>query len=425
MFTLSAEQIFNDNDELQKIIYETTINPGLFDLSTGRVFHCQILRQKQIGNETNHRNFIADSDLLMISAHHATLDRSSFQMLSNELSQAYNNLAGMMSIEKEDLLQYIDYSVHERLIDMTSAREFWQSELNGYNPKHRLSLPVDRHLLSNDQRSGLAYTVQVAFEDDLTRAFLNYSSRHGMTSFQLGLATFYTFLFKLTHGQSDLCIACLNANRYRTELQNMFGMFVTTLPYRMQLHSHWSFDEVVEHVREKSLSILEHSHYPLQHILTDTHLTQSNAAFLEIGFDFITLPPNIDQFSFDGSTLKQFSSSQSSIVAKFDLMCTFMYNPHDDDGGLSYAFVCSRDVYDERTVTIISQRFQQLLKQLFCSSFVTIHSSKRDPSIHRLSLILPEESEEMQTTVFRRLSNTNNEQGMPCSRTISDRSLER
>ncbi|CAF1486176.1 unnamed protein product [Rotaria sp. Silwood1] len=65
------------------------------------------------------------------------------------------------------------------------------------------------------------------------------------------LATFYAFLFKLTYGQSDLCITCLNPNRYSSELQRMIGMFVATLPRRIQLYSHWSFNELVKHVQEK------------------------------------------------------------------------------------------------------------------------------------------------------------------------------
>ena len=404
MFTFSVEQTFSDENELQNMIYQTIINPNLFDLSIGRVLHCQILREKKIVNEDNDRNFMIHSDVLIIAAHHAALDRSSFQILSHELSQVYNNQHYIISSQNEELLQYIDYSVHERLIDMTSAYDFWQSELDGYNLDHRLSLPVDRHLASNDQRYGLAFATQIFFEDDLTRAFINYSSRHGLTLFQLGLTTFYTFLFKLTHGESDLCIACLNANRYRTELQTMIGMFVTTLPYRMQIHSQWSFDDVVKYVREKSLSILEHSHYPLQHILNDTHI---NLPFLQVGFDLISISSNIDQLSFDTTTLKEVSLSQSSLVAKFDLMCTFVYNPLDDNGSLSCHFVCSRDVYDETTVTKISQRFKYLLQQLFSSD-----SYKLDSSICKLSLILSEESQEIQATVFRRLPNINCE-GIP------------
>ncbi|CAF4171514.1 unnamed protein product, partial [Adineta steineri] len=144
---------------------------------------------------------------------------------------------------------------------------------NGYNVIHQLSLPIDRQQSSIDQRSGLASTTQITFDDDTSASLVNCTSLHHLTLLQLGLSIFYVFLFKLTHGETDLCISSINANRYRSELVNMIGMLVSTLPYRMQLNSHWSFDEVGHYVQEKCLSILEYSHYPSQHILADSHLT--------------------------------------------------------------------------------------------------------------------------------------------------------
>ena len=179
-------------------------------------------------------------------------------------------------------------------------------------------MPLDQHRLSGDQRSSLASVAHISFDKKISTSFLNYASSHQVTSFQLGLATFYAFLFKLTHGQTDLCISCLNANRYRNELQDMIGMFVATLPYRVQLDSSWSFDELVKHVQENCLSILEHSHYPLQHILTDSCISSSNVPFLETIFDFINVSSNINQLLFDEAIVEQASFQQSSEVAKFD-----------------------------------------------------------------------------------------------------------
>ena len=247
-------------------------------------------------------------------------------------------------------------------------------------------MPIDRHRSSTDQRSGLASVAEISFDDDISTAFLNYASSHHITPFQLGLATFYAFLFKLTHGQNDLCIACLNANRYRSELQNMIGMFVATLPYRIQLDPHWSFDELVKHVREKCLSILEHSHYPLQHILADFHLNQSNVSFLETMFDFITISSNIDQLSFNGANLEQVSLQQSYEVAKFDFMLRFMYNSTLNDGRLSCRFVCSRDLFDETTVATIAQRFQHLFFATFSSNSSTTQIDKSITPINKLLL---------------------------------------
>ena len=357
--------------------------------------------------ENNDNKLITSADVLVIAFHHAALDRSSFPIFFNDLCYAYNN--DIAWSEDEQSLQYTDYAVHERLMDMTTSRQFWRLQLEGCNLERPLSLPVDRYRLSGDQRSGLAFVSQIAFTNEMLTAFLSYASSHQVTPFQLGLATFYVFLFKLTHGENDLCISCLNANRYRTELQNMVGMFVSTLPYRIQFDSHWSFDEFVKHVREKCLSILEHSYYPLQNILADFHLNQSNIPFLETSFDFITISFNSNELSFGGASIEQLPLKRSSEVAKFDFMSTFIYNPALDDNRLLFSLVCSRDLFDEKTTTSISQRFKHLFEQLFLSNSTVSQIDTDHTPISKLGLILPEEVKEIEVVVFHRQPDVMNE----------------
>jgi hypothetical protein len=400
-FTLAVEQTFENENELQEIIHQTTIDPNLFNLSNSRVFFCQILRRPKMTNKINENNFITDSDVLLFGFHHAATDRSSEQIFYQDLCFAYNNNTTWS--DDEQLLQYIDYSVYEHVMDMTLSREFWHLQLEGYNLEHPLSLPVDRHRLSTDQRSSLASVAQITFKDEISTAFLNYTSSHQVTPFQLGLATFYVFLFKLTHGETDLCITCINANRYRNELENMIGMFVSTLPYRIQLNSNWSIDEVVKHVREKCLSILEQSHYPLQHILADSHINQTNVPFLETIFDFITVTSNTNHIFFDDATLERILLEQSSQVAKFDLSVTFVYNPTSHDNKLSCCFAFSRDLFEETTVVQIARRFQYIVEQLFRTKSTDIRMDPIITSMNKLSLILPEEEQEIQIVKFCRL----------------------
>jgi hypothetical protein len=401
-FTLATEKIFRNQNELQDTIYQTTIDPHLFDLSNGRVFHCQILRQQKLVNENNDNKLITESDVLIIAFHHAATDRTCHQIFYNDLCMAYNN--DMVMSPNEEALQYIDYAVHERLMDMTPSRDFWHSQLKGYNLERSLSLPVDRHRSSTDQRSGSASLAEISFNNDISTEFLNYASSHQVTPFQLGLATFYAFLLKLTHSENDLCISCLHANRYKTELRNMIGMFVAILPYRIHLDPYWSFDELVKHVREKCLSILEHSHYPLQHILADCHLKRSNIEFLETAFDFIIIPSNIDQSSLDGASLKEELSEQSSEVSKFDFLLSFVYNPTSDDSRLSCRFTCSCDLFDKTTVTNIARRFRHLFFQLFSSHAGGRQSDSCLVPVCKLNLIIPEEVKEMASFIFYRQS---------------------
>jgi Condensation domain len=411
-YEFSIINLHNDNDcEIDKTINEILNHSNLFDLSKGRVIHCHILRRYHSNwFSSQNDDLLMNDDLILFNIHHSAFDGTSTSIFLRDFSLAYETNSSLpIDDDDDDAIQYIDYSVYEHQMDMTLLHEFWHLQLEGCNLQRPLSLPVDRSRLSIDQRSGFASVFEISFEDDISTSFLDYASSHRITPFQLGLATFYAFLFKLTHGQNDLCIACFNANRYRSELQNMIGMFVATLPYRIQINPHWSFDELVKHVQEKCLSILEHSHYPLQHILNDAHLNQSNVPFLETVFDFITVSSDVDQLCLDGASLQQVSLQQSSEMAKFDFMISFIDNPTLKNGRLACRFVCSCDLFNETTVANIAQRFQHLCFQLFSSKSSATQINRSMKSISNLSLILPKEAEEMQGTIFCRLSNIVNE----------------
>ncbi|CAF4296649.1 unnamed protein product [Adineta steineri] len=188
----------------------------------------------------------------------------------------------------------------------------------------------------------------------------------------------------------------------------MVGMFVSTLPHRIQVDSDWSFEDLIEHVREKCLSILEHSHYPLQYILTDSHLKQSNVPFLEIALNFITLSEK-SQWSLDTAMLQQLPMQESYGAAKFDFKLTCLYNPTSDDSKLSFCLTCSRDLFDETTAIIVAQRLKHLVDQLFSSKSISNEINPNLTSISKLSLILPVEAQEIKDTVFCRQQNIVNE----------------
>jgi non-ribosomal peptide synthetase component F len=189
----------------------------------------------------------------------------------------------------------------------------------------------------------------------------------------------------------------------------MIGMFVATLPYRMELNPRWSFDELVSHVRDKSLSILEHSHYSLQNILADVQLNQSNVLFLQTMFDFTNMPSNMNQLSLNGANCEQMPLRKSSEVAIFDFMARFLYNPTVKDEELSCRLVCSRDLFDLVTVVTIARRFQHFVVQLLSSNIDAAGINHFTTSINKFAVILPEEAEERQKTVFHRLPSVINE----------------
>ena len=405
-FALVIEQTFRNDQELQEIIYQRTTDANLFDLATGRVFHCEILRQQKSLYDPR---FITESDVLLFVFHHAITDRMCNEIFHNDLCLAYNN--DNIIATNEETLQYVDYAVHERSLDMNLSKGFWRTHMQGYNLQCSLPLPVDRHCSINDRRTGFASSAEMYLNDSLTRAFTTYASLHQVTLFQLGLATFYAFLYKLSHGYSDLCVTCIDANRFRSEFQDIMGIFLTILPYRVELNGQCSFDEFLKHVRETCLSILEHSHYPLQHILADCQRSQADLSLLQVAFDFITMSSSTNpHLSLGDTTLKMFSSDPFYICAKYDFMLIFYYNSTSNDDQLFCRFVCSRDLFDDTTVAKIARRFQHFLGQIFSSdpavnNTIDLHLTP----MTQFNVILPEEIKAVQNVRCCRQSNIVNQ----------------
>jgi hypothetical protein len=155
---------------------------------------------------------------------------------------------------------------------------------------------------------------------------------------------------------------------------------------------------------------LKHSHYSLQQILADFRLNQSNVPFLEIMFDFFTVLSNVNYFSLNDANLEQVSAMEEKYeLTKFDFYIRFSYNPTAENDKLSCSLGCSRDLFEEATVIQMSRRFQHLFEEVFRTASSDIQMDESMRSINKLSLILPEEFEELQKTVFKRLPNIVNE----------------
>lgn len=405
-YGFSLIHLDNGND-IQEAIKKIINRSDLFDLAKGRVVYCHIVRHHRSGHLlAPHGDTLAANDLVLFTIHHSIFDGGSVPIFLDDLSWAYANDCSFPI--DNNIMQCIDSAVYERLMDMAQSHEYWQSEFATYSFERPLALPVDRHCLSTDYRSGLKFTAQIYLDDNITKEFLDYAAAHNTSPFQLALATFYAFLFKLTRGQNDLCISCLHANRYRAELQNIIGMFVATLPVRVQLDSRWAFAELVRSVQEKCLSNFAHSHYPLQQILADHRLNYSNAPFLSVLFELNTVSSDVHQLKLDGATLEQVYVEELHEATLFDLNVIFVYNPKVETKKLLFHVYGSRDVFEQSTVSKIAQRLQGIFSQLFETKSKFTKMDQLIP-IGELSVTLPEEADEMQGAIFRRSSNFINE----------------
>ncbi|CAF4396180.1 unnamed protein product, partial [Adineta steineri] len=141
--------------------------------------------------------------------------------------------------------------------------------------------------------TGRGTSLSFDFGLDLSHHFLLYASSNNIKHQHLALATYFIFLFKLTNGEKDLCIAMNIDNRYRDELKSIIGLFENVVPLRCQLDPHWSFHQLTKNVHQTTINSMKYSYFPLQRILNQ-HSNVSKPVFVGISFDFLSSMTTID-----------------------------------------------------------------------------------------------------------------------------------
>ena len=289
---------------------------------------------------------------------------------------------------------YSDAAIEQEMA-MTGASMFWLDILHDCHLDRSLPLPYDQYRLSKEHRTGRGTSISFDFGQDLSHHFLSYASSNEIAPEYLALTCYYAFLFKLTNGETDLCIGMNTHGRYKEELMSVIGMFINAIPLRCQLDPHWSFHQLIEHVQEIMINSLKYSYFPLQRILAQ-HPDVSKPAFHDTSFVFSSVESEHleTEVTIGDSRLLSMpisiKISDNEIMSKFDFALTIQYNQSTNQ--LSCTIDASLDLFDASTVDKIAQRFHSMLEQLFTTTDVEMKKS-----IYELSLILPDEKFLMQS----------------------------
>ncbi|CAF1367762.1 unnamed protein product [Adineta steineri] len=287
---------------------------------------------------------------------------------------------------------YKSSAVYQQM-SMSEASIFWLNALHDCKLDQPLSLPFDRYRLSNEHQTCQITSISFDFGQDLSHDFLIHASLNNISLGHLIFAIYFVFLFKLTNGQTDLCLAMNINNRYRHELKLIIGLFENVIPLRCQLDPHWYFHQLLEHVREITTNSMKYSYFPLQRILNQ-HPHISKHAFLDTSLEFLLYENNTTVMIGDSQLLPGTSPSNTNedeILSASDFSLSIYHDLNMNQ--LSCTINASLDLFNIETVEKISQQFHSILHQLSAS----IIDNEMNKPIYELSLILSNEQYLMQS----------------------------
>ncbi|KOR42171.1 hypothetical protein ADT25_15395, partial [Xanthomonas oryzae] len=205
--------------------------------------------------------------VLLLTLHHLVADGWSLRILVDELRTLY---AAFVQGHADPLapltLHYADVAAWQRQwIDadtLQRQRAFWLAHLDG--APAQLSVPTDRQRPAIHDYQGAS--IQIEIDADLTAALKHLSGRHRTTLFMAVLAAWGVLLARLSH-QDQAVIGSPSANRSRSELEPLIGLFVNTQALRIDLRDTPSVAELLAQVRGTVLAAQAHQDLPFEQVI--------------------------------------------------------------------------------------------------------------------------------------------------------------
>jgi len=188
--------------------------------------------------------FDDQDQVLLLVLHHIVSDGWSMGILFRELETLYEAFSHFLPSPLPKLpIQYGDFARWQREWLQGQVLEeqvnFWKQQLGGAPAVLELSTDRPRPVI---QTFNGAHHISMVGKE-LTDSLNELSRRAGVTLFMTLLAAFQTMLHRYTN-QREIVVGTPIANRTRTEVEDLIGLFVNTLAVRTDLSGNPSFLEI-------------------------------------------------------------------------------------------------------------------------------------------------------------------------------------
>ncbi|WP_340540214.1 non-ribosomal peptide synthetase [Nocardioides sp. GXZ039] len=304
--------------------------------------------------------------LLVLVAHHTVFDGASYGVLVDDVDAIARAVAAGTAPDLPELdIQYADYAHWLRELMQGERLEaelrFWRDRLADAPPVH--ALPLDRPRPSS--ATSLGDEVILDLPERLRRGIDAVAAEMRASTAMVQLASWVAVLARMS-GERDLVVGVPFAGRPTAQTAPLVGMFVNTLPIRIQMAPDPTMRDLVTAVRAAILDATEHQLVPFQRLVEELAPARGSVhAIYQIGFNQLPIS---------------------------ELNCSF--GTTRDELGLEIADAAARieyrtDLFDAGTVASIGARWVRMAEGLVAdvdrpmSQVGWLSADERDDVVHR------------------------------------------
>ncbi|WP_122853312.1 non-ribosomal peptide synthetase, partial [Pseudomonas viridiflava] len=242
-----------DEQALQRVVREEAAQP--FDLLDDLPIRGRLLCLAE------------DRHVLLLTLHHIVADGWSLGVFTRELTALYRAFSQGLDDPLPPLaLQYADYTLWQRdWLDgerMSHQSDYWHQALSG--APALLTLPTDRPRPARQDYSGAS--VAVRLDPRLCDDLKTFCQLHAVTPFMLFMGAWAVLLARLS-GQSEVVIGMPVANRRRSEVEELIGLFVNTLAVRIDTSGEPDVSTLLARIKSQVIQAQEHQDLPFEQVV--------------------------------------------------------------------------------------------------------------------------------------------------------------
>lgn len=250
---------FSDRSQAELFAWDQTQNNIAFELIDSEMFYFAFVRR--------------DPDFygVYIRINHLISDAWSLVYLANEIMSCYHLLKNGQDAPTENAPSYLEFIESEKdyLLSNRFAGDqiYWQEKFS--NPPELTSLKI-----SSTRRIGLhARRKSFVLPDKLTNALRSYCAENRTSIFSLFFAALCLYISRVKDVH-DVTIGTPVLNRVNAREKKTIGMFISTVPLRVQVNGNDSFADFSKSIEKEWFSVLKHQKYPFDFLvrhIRETH----------------------------------------------------------------------------------------------------------------------------------------------------------
>ncbi|OOM73634.1 linear gramicidin synthase subunit D [Clostridium puniceum] len=283
---------------------------------------------------------------LIITFHHIIIDGWSSQVVINEVFSTYSKLGKNKYVENsvDDNTQGI-YGNYIKKYDLKKAKDFWMNLLEGFEEQSSIKAEG----MPDGGVTEEVSLIKMGISKELNDRIELYPSKYGYTLNTILEATWSLILSEYS-GNSDLVFGKVVSGR-NVDIKNInksVGMFINTLPIRVQLSSCKKIKDLLEIIHNQSIAINGNELYPLDEIQQHTPL-KSELIKTAISFENYSNDTRLKDYTID--YIREMPTFPISIGAKYT-------------DTLNLSIMYDKNIYGKSEISRILKRIIYVLEQV-------------------------------------------------------------